>query len=478
MANYFVRKTGLDANAGTSAGAAWLTIGKALSATGIASGDTLYIGAGIYREVVNPAMTSATVETKIIGDVDGVMTGDAGEVRITGYTTNDTTLVASGGLVLSGRNFLTFQDIAFVSANNTLVLATTNTSTDIIFRRCLFHGGGLANTAIFSVTSAANVALNWVIDSCTFIHGLGAGFTCTPVRPATADFNINVVIKNCLFIGGAGVPINLASPSGANVFNPGGVTVYNCTGIKSGNFAATASANWSTTFPCYIYNCLIYSGSTTFNAGATGQIIENYNVMLSGATPRTNVAVGANSKSDGSYSPLFYTGHEYSGVGSNLKPFGMPKPGSPLLGFGNQAGSPTVDILGITRPAIGSVGCYELGNSAVRETITIRTGSNAIKITGSGYQDFAIPVNATSTTINVFGRYDGSYAGTLPSLNVVNGTECGVANATDTMVVAAGTWEMLSLTVVPTSKGIITIRLISNTTAVSGAAFFDDFSIN
>ena len=46
MTTYYVRATGSDGAAGTSAGTAWLTIGKALGAAGIASGDTVYVGAG------------------------------------------------------------------------------------------------------------------------------------------------------------------------------------------------------------------------------------------------------------------------------------------------------------------------------------------------------------------------------------------------------------------------------------------------
>jgi hypothetical protein len=51
MTNYYIRTDGNNANAGTgsSAGSAWQTIGKALGATGIASGDTVYIAPGIYR---------------------------------------------------------------------------------------------------------------------------------------------------------------------------------------------------------------------------------------------------------------------------------------------------------------------------------------------------------------------------------------------------------------------------------------------
>ena len=113
MATYYVRKTGSDSNAGTSAGAAWLTIGKALGASGISSGDTVYIGAGTYREIVTVNMTSATAETKIIGDVDGSQTGDAGEVIWTAHVTDDVTVPSSAyPLVANGRDFITIQKLS------------------------------------------------------------------------------------------------------------------------------------------------------------------------------------------------------------------------------------------------------------------------------------------------------------------------------------------------------------------------------
>ena len=87
MATYYVRRSGNDASAGTSAGAAWATIGKALGASGIASGDTVYIGAGIYREAVTVGFTPSGT-TSVIGDVDGAKTGDAGEVRWTGMVSD------------------------------------------------------------------------------------------------------------------------------------------------------------------------------------------------------------------------------------------------------------------------------------------------------------------------------------------------------------------------------------------------------
>lgn len=481
MATYYVRKTGSDAAAGTSPATAWSTIGKLLGTTGLSSGDTAYVGGGVYREVVgSTSMVSATVETKIIGDVTGAFTGDAGEVQWTAYTTDDRTAPGITLLNLSGRDFLTFENILFIGGSGTMITMLTNTSTNITFRRSTFIAGNTGGTTTMNITSGANAALNLLVDSCIFVKGSNIAINITPVRPATADFDLNVIVKNCLFIGGIGVPINLAAPTGANLFNTGGVLVYNCTHFGYTFFNITA--NWSTSIPCTAYNNYIYTGSSSqaFVAATLGTLVENYNVVVGGGTPRVNVNIGANSITDGSYAPLFYTGHENVAVGSNIRPFAMPKIASPLLNFGNQASSPTVDILGVTRPVstvLPSVGCYEISNTAVKETTTVRTGSNAIKIASAGYHDFDIPVAASAATITVYGRYDGSYAGTLPSMNIIKGTECGVSDASDVMVVGANTWEQLSLSFIPTTAGIITIRLISSTTAPTGNTFFDDFSI-
>src|ERR1051325_3311383 len=74
MTTYYVSPSGSDSNNGLGPDAShasnkpWLTIGKALGASGIASGDIVYIAPGTYREVVTVNMTSATVETQVIGD--------------------------------------------------------------------------------------------------------------------------------------------------------------------------------------------------------------------------------------------------------------------------------------------------------------------------------------------------------------------------------------------------------------------------
>ena len=54
MATYYVRTDGSDSNTGTGPGPgqAWLTVGKAVSATGMSSGDTVYIAPGVYSALI------------------------------------------------------------------------------------------------------------------------------------------------------------------------------------------------------------------------------------------------------------------------------------------------------------------------------------------------------------------------------------------------------------------------------------------
>lgn len=484
MAVYYVRKNGSDAAAGTSPGAAWLTIGKALLAGGMATGDTCYVGAGIYREANVTVGITPTTTTSVIADCDGTKTGDAGEVTWTAYATNDTTAPAAttSCLDLNGKNFLYFQGIHFVGGQRSGAcgVRASSATKNITFKQCSFINALAANTTM-NPTLTVDVAANWTIDQCIFFahNALSIGAPTSSV----ADYDLNFQITNCVFLGTSATAIAF-TPSGALSFKPGGVDVLNCTFLAKSAGLATA-ANTSTTFPCTVYNCFIHTSSLGVSSTATGQILEDYNILWC-PTPRTNVATGTNSISGDPipYAPLIELGQAVF-QGRQRRQFGAPMLSAPFLGFGNQAGGPTVDLLGLPRPsgpaitkanALNAAGAYERGNTATKETTTVRTGSNALKILGPGTQDFEIAVNAVSTTVTVYGRYDSSYAGTLPAMSVLNGEEAGVTAATATMVAAVNTWEQLSLTFTPTSAGIVTVRLRSSSTAGAGAAFFDDFN--
>ena len=125
---------------------------------------------------------------------------------------------------------------------------------------------------------------------------------------------------------------------------------------------------------------------------------------------------------------------------------------------------------------VDDIGAVEGRARAELETTTKRTGSNAIVFEGAGFHDILLPVDASSTTVSIYGQYDGTYAGTLPQLKVFNIP--GQADQTDVMAGASGSWEALSVNFTPTSKGIARIRLVSNDTSAGGECFFDDLDIS
>lgn len=479
MATYYVRKSGNNALDGLTPATAWATIGKALGSSGMSSGDTTYVGAGVYRESVSVAMVSPTSETKLIGDVTGKYTGDAGEVRWTAYATNDTTLpVATATLILVGRDFLTFENISFVGGTTLVVEATSTTNaTNITFRRCSFQQGSNINTALLDWTGTAGVGAFWTLDSCIFGYSATVKVRWTFVAHASTDFDTGVVVKNCVSIGGGNVWINIAGLTGTG--KAGNAQVYGNT-IYSGSSGILIAAVGSTSLPCLVTNNLfICTNGTGLNATTSGQITENYNLIYA-AAPRTNVTAGANSISNGSYCPLLHVGHEWlQGNGNIARPFGMPTIGSPILGIGTSSGMPTVDVLGANRPSGGStayaIGAFERPSLVKEDTVTLSAGKQTWKIVGPGYYDTQQAVYVGCPAIEVKTRYDSTHGTTnKPQIQILNGGECGVADQTVTATVGVDTTETLSASVSPTANGFVTVRLISRSAAAGGIAYFSE----
>ena len=111
-----------------------------------------------------------------------------------------------------------------------------------------------------------------------------------------------------------------------------------------------------------------------------------------------------------------------------------------------------------------------------QETTTVQTGDNSIRFEGAGYHDFLLPVNAEVTTVTIAGRFDANYTGSKPKLDVFNIP--GVADQTDIMTGSSGTWEDLTASFTPDTKGIVRVRVTSQDTSVDGEAFFDDLVIS
>jgi hypothetical protein len=498
MATYYIRKTGSDSNAGTSAGAAWLTIGKALGASGMASGDTVYVGAGVYRESVTVAMTSPGTETMVCGDVDGKYTGDPGEIRWTAYTTDDKTSPTTKTLILAGRPHLTFKNMVFVGGTTACVDGYSSTgAVNEKFQDCTFFSGtGAANDdSLLRWTNATGEAANWTIDRCVFVMTYGAAIMLDTLTPAaSADYSVAMTISNCLFVGGS---VGGASPhaviyctgggSGSGSGKPGGPAVQNCTNLVGGTPLISTDSNFSTSSPSYVKNCLSIGGG--LSAASTGQIIEDYNVLIA-PTNRTNVSTGTNSKAGTTYSPLIHVGQNFQQK-RLPKPFATPTFDSPLLGFGNDTSNPTdlsVDFLNRMKPS-GSgvtwdnnskaVGYLELHDYGVKETSTVDSGSTtSLNQDGVGDIELRVPVDASATIITIKVFRDSNYGGgTLPQVTLVANGELGVSTQTVADTGSASTWNTITLSsFTPTGRGWVNMRLVSNATT-TGKCYWDTVSV-
>ncbi len=476
---------GLGPDASAATNKPWSTMAKVLGAAGIASGDTVYMAPGTYRETVSILMTSATVTTNVIGDVEnssgfktsgGVLVAP-GPVVWTAYTTNDTTVPSSSAcLGINTRDFLSFSNIIFLAGTGACV-STAAGSTDITFTDCHFNAltGG---AGVIQWTVAAGVTCNWTIDRCTFISRTNSQHCSITLTRHTADYNAGIVIRNCMSIG----PVSLAQvgSTGSGTGFGGGITVRDCTLV--GSAIRTTDANLSTSSPISVVGCLFLGASTAINANTAGQIVEDYNVVAA-ATPRTNVTPGTHSISDGSRS-LGIDVNNFLVTKQQPRPFGTPMAGSPFLGFGDDGAGPAVDLWNRPRPAGGlsiakAIGALERHDTAAKETGTTDAGGVGVHITGPGDHDLLVPVDATSTTITVRARYDSTHAATnKPQAQLLANGEVGYAGETQTMTVAADTWETLTFSAfTPTAKSYVTLRLVSRAAAGGGIAFFDTITV-
>lgn len=488
MATRYVRTNGADGTGGhdgTTPALAWLTLGYAM--TNVSAGDTIWVGAGTYRVSSAIAPSSMASMTYLYGDTDGSRTGDAGEVIVTNYGTNDTTAPASCDVfAFASKTYWTLGKLT-IQQGGTGTYKPVNITVDsdhITIQDCVIYQVG--NGAGVNIGSGSWRALTVTVERCLIASvgpGAGVWITC-PVNGTGADLDLVVVVRNCVIFA-PGPNGAVTAIGGTNTFHSGGITLANCT-VYGGYWTGTGTIGTvnptSTTYKLSVYNSLIFAPLLGFVANAANQIAEDYNVILS-PTAYTNVTGGANSKTDGSRNWRFSLGHEWA-YGAIIRSLGELPSGSPLLAWGTS-GSVTVtdDLRGNPRPGSGAasvskaIGAYERANSGTKTTSTVRTGSNALQITGPGLHDFDLPVAAASTTVTVYAQFDANYgAGTKPTMSVRNGGECGVADATATMTVASGNWEQLSLNFTPTAVGIVTIRLASLGSAATGITFFDDFA--
>ena len=397
MATYYVRPDGNDGNTGlgSSTAQAWASIVKALGATGITGGDTVYIAPGRYAAQVTISGTYSS-STFVTGDplctqFSGLT---AGKVFITNISSAGTS-VFSGVLVTgSAKSNLAFSNIAFENTVNTtagrcvdLLLGQNNS-----FTKCTFRQTGMGAPLIIMTAPVAS-ALNATLDRCV-MGGGQVNFTGDAMVTITGN-NVSdtTTVKNCFFYSGI---------LGAMVaFTSVGASVYNCTFLNT-TAQAVRSFSGSLTYPTYVRNCLFVGCSNSMNSSVTGHIVQEYNRLMNSslfqvATSVTSTTTGDAGIEDG-YSLI---------VGLNTSAIHATQASSFNTSFGTASGAPTTDIYGFAWSGISP----DAGMSTYKTLATVNptynpTERNASTITiapGSTSQSIELYLGATGLTASTSG---------------------------------------------------------------------------
>ena len=211
MAIYYVRTDGNDSNTGTGTATnqAWQTITKALGATGIGSGDTLYIAPGDYRQ--NAQITvggTYTAPTFVYGNPTASQFSGMtpGRVLITTRLVSDTgtSNVNQYLIVMTSKDYLNFENLIFETGTNRSLFFITN-CVELKWRKCLFMNGGVDNTISVTDNTTNGLTKNYLFQQCHFL-GFGNATLYSDASvgknsPATQDYVYGMTVDRCICIG-------------------------------------------------------------------------------------------------------------------------------------------------------------------------------------------------------------------------------------------------------------------------------------
>jgi hypothetical protein len=409
MATYYVRTDGSDANTGTgpATNQAWQTITKAIGATGIAPGDTLYIAPGVYRGNFVAGFTNPTSEGQRI-TIAGNPTASqfsgvtAGPVIITNWTSS----TSAGGVTLDlTKSFVTVQDVFIngyqASGGSTFGIVFQSVGTYQIYRRCGFYGVNQSGDNYSHFFAVANGFRGPTIEDCVF---LGHAIVRQQANTGTA-YDSQTIIRNSIFMNAStGVNtlqcLTIDSAGTSPVF--GGVNVTNCRFIGNTGIRPVSNFRISTSFPVVVQNCIFDTVSGIVSSN-TGDFIESYNIFNC-TVERTMVATGTGSLSRAFISPDF-TLSRVSGWG-NL-PFWSNHFPSASQNAGINTNSDTADFYGVTwlAPTTPTMGPIEyFNNTATGVYVPTERNASAITIApASTSQSIELYLGVTGLAFNTSG---------------------------------------------------------------------------
>jgi len=364
MDTYYVRTDGNDTNAGTgpATNQAWQTITKAIGATGIAPGDTLYIAPGIYRGSFTATFTNPANEGQRI-TISGNPTASQfsgitpGPVIITNYTS--TTATSASEILRIVKSYVTLTNVHIAgyvaggSPNFGQIVYMGGTG--FIISKCAMYSPTDASDNSNTVTivigqSQTDVIVEKSVFACPVIFG--------PTPSTTAAWNSNSIVRDWIFTKTSSKANTTTSVQiyGGAAAHFGGIKFYNCYFSGITGVGVMSASNLSTTFPSSVQNSYFESRTGIAANTNNGQLTESYNVFQC-STSRTNVGQGTGSVTRAFISPDFSMSRI---TGWANLPYHSPHLNTYPINAGLSTNAPSVDIYDVTwltpsTPTIGPV---------------------------------------------------------------------------------------------------------------------------
>lgn len=275
MTTYYVGSGGNDANAGTSWALRKLTLNGAEDIP-VVAGDTVYVGAGTYRETLTCDASGSAEAGAItyIGDYTGENTdGVGGVVRITG-SDNDTATARNYCINGNSKTYRVFDGLLCNGQAKSAILISGSNCT---VQNCYLEGSHTDG-----ILRCSGAVTNILISNC-FVHSYDGANNTAIIFVHSSAYSANSTIQNCIVLGGQFQYYGNYT---------GGLTFKNCLALHASN-QCFRFLNQNASYTSTINNCLIY-GNVGIYCNAGSIVTEDYNTVIAN-TARTNVAVGEHS---------------------------------------------------------------------------------------------------------------------------------------------------------------------------------------